>query len=353
MKKRVIFLSILILNIFNICAQKLRWGLLSTARFNTTIINALRLSDRSEIVAVASRSLEKAQNYAKEKNIPVAYGSYEELLADKNIDIIYNPLPNSMHGEWTIKAIEAGKHVLCEKPFVTKLEEIDKIIDLSTKNKVVVFEAFVYLHHPQTLKILEIINSGKIGEVQVINSWFSFILSPDDKLLGTIRLDPQLDGGCMWDLGAYTNSAAITMAQAGAPKEVWATQVKGPTGVDIITCAQLNFSNGVIAQISASFNTPYRKGLQIVGSKGILDINNPWQPGRDGKETYIQFSNNLDVKETYTIPATNPYIYEIHKMEACVLDGEQPLVTLERSRDFLRSLLAIYKSAELGQLVKL
>lgn len=332
-------------------AEKIRWGLMSTARINRSLLDPIRQAGRSELLAVASRSLDRARAYAREKGIPKAYGSYEELLADPEIDVIYNPLPNTMHREWTIKAAEAGKHVLCEKPLVPTLAELDEVEAAARTNKVVVFEAFMYLHHPQTLKVKEMIQAGQLGELQLINSWFSYYLPPEDR--DNIRLDPDLAGGCLWDVGVYPNSLAIVMNQAGPPLEVWAGQLKGETGVDVSMIGQMKFANGVVAQISSGFRSPFRQGAEIVGNEGRIEIYEPWKPGLYGQDTQFRFYTKDDREETIIIPATNPYLSEVEAMEACVLDGAEPVVPLSLSREFLRSVLALYESAETGRPVKL
>ncbi|HXV42765.1 MAG TPA: Gfo/Idh/MocA family oxidoreductase [Anaerolineae bacterium] len=332
-------------------SDKIRWGLLSTANINDALIEPIRQAGRSELVAVASRSLDKAQAYAQEKGIPKAHGSYEELLADPNIDVIYNPLPNTLHCEWTVKAAEAGKHVLCEKPISPTLAELDQIEAAAKANRVTVFEAFMYLHHPQTLQVKEIIQSGQLGNVQLINSWFAYYLPPEDS--HNIRLNPNLAGGALWDVGVYPNSLAIVMAGAGAPVGIWASQIKGETGVDVSLIGQMKFANGVIAQISCGFRTPFREGVHIVGDKGIIQIIEPWKPGLQGKESQFVFIGRDDARETLVVPAVNPYSAEVAAMEACILGGAEPVVPLSLSRDFLRSVLALYESAETGRMVTL
>ena len=219
--------------------DKIRWGLLSTANINKALINPIRQAERSELVAVASRDAGKAKAYAAEWNIPKAYGSYEALLAAPDIDVIYISLPNALHCEWTVKAAQAGKHVLCEKPITITLEELDQVERAASANGVTVFEAFMYLHHPQTRRAQELIQAGKIGQVQQINSWFHFYLPPERA--ENIRLSAALSGGSLWDVGVYPNSMAITMAGAGAPVEVYADQIIGETGVDVAMRAQLKF----------------------------------------------------------------------------------------------------------------
>ena len=173
----------------------LNWGILSTARINQALIPPLRASDRNRLVAVASRFSERAQAYAREWQIPKAYGSYQELLADEEIDVVYIPLPNHLHVAWAVNAARAGKHVLCEKPLALTAEDVDTIAGTASEAGVVVTEAFMYRHHPQTLKVKALIDEGAIGDLLLVQGSFSFVLDrPED-----IRLDPAMGGGSRWD----------------------------------------------------------------------------------------------------------------------------------------------------------
>lgn len=336
-------------------ANKVRWGLLSTANINKALIAPLQRAERSELVAVASRDQAKATTYAKEQGIARAYGSYEALLADSEIDAIYNPLPNLLHREWSVKAANAGKHVLCEKPLVTTLADFDQLNAAAQRNGVIIVEAFMYLHHPQTLTMLELVKKGKVGTTQQINSWFHFYLPPERAT--NIRLNAQLHGGSLWDVGVYPNSAVLSIASAAgagdAPVEVWASQIIGETGVDVAMRAQLHFANGLVAQISSGFRTPFREALHIVGDQGALYLPEPWKPGLQGNDSRITFTASQGETETIVTPAIDPYLCEVQAMEACILDGAAPIVPLERSRNFLRSALAIYESAATGRPVRL
>ncbi len=331
-------------------ADRIGWGILSTAKINNALLDPIRQSPRSRLVAVASRSQEKARAYAGEKGIPKAYGSYEALLADPEVDAVYISLPNTYHCEWTVKAAQAGKHVLCEKPIVPTLAEFDQIEAAARANAVTIFEAFMYLHHPQTLKVKEMVQSGRLGEIQLVNSWFAYYLPPEDE--DNIRLDPALAGGSFWDVGVYPNSLAITMIDDGAPVEVLASQQKGETGVDVTMVAQLKFANGAAAQLSSGFRCPFREGAQIIGSHGKIQIDEPWKPGLSGHDTKVVFSDRANQSEEIVFPVVSPYLAEVRAMEACILDGVEPVVPLSSSRDFLRSVLAVYESAETGRPVK-
>jgi predicted dehydrogenase len=329
----------------------LRWGLLSTARINSALIEPIRQATRSELSAVASRDHDKGAAYAAQWGIPRVFDSYEAMLADDAIDAVYISLPNSLHCEWTVKAAQAGKHVLCEKPLVISLDEMDRVEAAAKANGVVVFEAFMYLHHPQTLAIRNLIASGHIGQLVTVESCFNFNLPPAHA--SNVRLQANLAGGSLWDVGVYPNSMAIVMTGGAAPQAVWAHQLVGESGVDVGVRAQLRFANDAIAQISSGFRTPFRQGATFIGDRGVIHAPDPWKPGATGSESQIIITDLAGQKEARTFPAIDPYLCEVQAMEACVLDDAQPVVPLSESREFLRSILAIYRSAESGQVVEL
>ena len=334
--------------------KQLRWGLVSTAKINGAVIQPIRDAARSDLVGVASRDADRAGAYAQEHGIPKSYGSYEAMFRDPAIDAVYISLPNSLHAEWAIKAAQAGKHVLCEKPIVPTLAELDQVEAAANENGVTIFEAFMYLHHPQLLRAQEMIREGRLGKVQLIDSWFSFYLPPENSQ--NIRLSPELSGGALWDVGVYPTSMAVTMG-GGLPEEVWAQQIIGETGVDVTMIAQLKFPEpegfaGPVAQISAGFRMPFRAGTIIVGDEASISFPQPWKPSMNSEDSQIIFAPRQGEPETMTIPGINPYLCEIQAMEACVLDGADPIVPLSRSRDILRTVLAIYQSANTGRPVE-
>jgi predicted dehydrogenase len=241
--------------------------------------------------------------------------------------------------------------VLCEKPLVPTLEDWEAINKAVNTNRVVVFEAFMYLHHPQTVIALDLIRQGKIGTVQVINSWFSFYLPPEQK--SNIRLNPDLGGGALWDVGVYPNSMSIVMADAGPPERVSANYLLGETGVDVNLTGQLVFKNGVVSQVICGFRMPFRQGTIIVGDCGTISIPEPWKPGMNGKDSHIFVETRGLQREDITIPAVDPYLCEVQAMEACILQGKKPIVPLNLSLDLLQSVLALYKSAREKKSVKL
>src|SRR5215510_11146019 len=286
-------------------AKVLNWGLLSTARINRALVPPLRASKRNQLLAVGSRSQESADRYAREWKIPRIHGSYEALLADPEIDVIYNPLPNHLHAEWTIKAVEAGKHVLCEKPIALSVAEVDAMQAAAQKHGYVVAEAFMYRHHPQTLKVQEIVKSGSLGTLKLIRGSFSFVLTRE----GDVRLNPEWGGGSIWDVGCYPISYTRTVV-GEEPLEVFGWQVTGETGIDATFVGQMKFKDDVMAQFDSSFVIPFHAFMEIIGSEGTLNIPNPFKPNEDEK-IYLTRGDNV---ETIKIRGQELYIGEVEDM---------------------------------------
>lgn len=322
----------------------LNWGLLSTARINRALIPPLQASKRNKLAAVASRTQEAADRYAREKKIPRALASYEALLADPDIDVIYNPLPNHLHAEWTIKAVEAGKHVLCEKPLALTVEEVDAIREAARKHGRVVMEAFMYRHHPQTLQVQEIIKSGVLGALKLLRGSFSFFLSREQD----VRLKPEMGGGSIWDIGCYPISYARTMVGEN-PFEVFGWQVTGPTGIDETFVGQMRFSNNVYAQFDCSFAIPFQAFMEIVGSEGTLSIPKPFQPYENEK----MYLTRGDKKELIKLKGEELYRGEVENMADAILLGKEPRISLEDSRANVGVIFALLESARLGKPITL
>jgi len=322
----------------------LEWGLLSTARINRALITPLRASKRNHLLAVASRTQESADGYAREWKIPRAHGSYEALLADPEIDIVYNSLPNQLHAEWTIKAVEAGKHVLCEKPLALNVEEVDAMQEAARKHGQVVAEAFMYRHHPQTLKVQEMVTSGSLGDLKLIRGSFSYVLTR----AGDVRLDPAMGGGSIWDVGCYPISYARTVA-GETPREVFGWQVTGPTGIDETFVGQMRFNREVHAQFDCSFAIPSHVFMEIVGSEGALNIPNPFKPGVDEK-IFLTRGNKT---ETIKTKGQELYIGEVEDMADAILLGRAPRIPLDDSRANVAVISALLESARRGNPVKL
>jgi len=325
-------------------AKTLNWGLLSTARINRALIPPLQVSKRNHLLAVGSRAQETADAYAKEKKIERAYGSYESLLADPDIDVIYNPLPNHLHAEWTIKAVEAGKHVLCEKPLALTVDEVDAIHHAARKHGRVVAEAFMYRHHPQTLKVQEIVKSGSLGTVKLIRGSFGFFLDREEDIR---LLDPAMGGGSIWDVGCYPISYARTVLGVN-PLEVFGWQVTGKSGVDLTFVGQLTFANDVLAQIDCSFDIPLYWGVEILGSEASLKIPSPFKPQVNEKI----FLTRGEQTETIKVKGQELYIGEVEDMADAILLGRDSLISLNDSRANVAVITALLESARVGKPVQ-
>jgi xylose dehydrogenase (NAD/NADP) len=317
----------------------LRWGLLGTARINQAVIGPILSSKHSQLMAVASRNLDRAKEYAHANHIPRYFDSYEALVNDSEIDVIYNGLPNSLHTPWSIKAMEAGKHVLCEKPLSTSTNDADKIIQVAKQTGMVIAEAFMYRHHPQTLYIKKIIDEGEIGELQLINGSFCYTNTRPNN----IRLDAALGGGSLWDVGCYpiSYSRFITGEE---PCEVSGNQIIGPTGIDLLFAGQLRFPGGVIAQFNCSFISPYKTFVEITGNKGRIIINEPFKPG---KKTKIMLDKDQHT-EKISITGAELYRGEIEDLENAILSGLPTRISLQDSRENIKTIEALYQSALLS-----
>jgi len=320
----------------------LRWGLLGTARINRSLIPPLRSSRRNQLAAVASRSLEKAQEYAREWNIPSAYGSYQALLDDPKIDVVYISLPNHLHVEWALKAAEAGKHVLCEKPIALRTEDVDAMLAASKTHNVHIAEAFMYRHHAQTLKVQELLETGAIGELQTAQGSFLFKLNRP----GSYRWEPDQGGGSLWDVGCYPLGYAI-MAVGAAPVEVMGWQRIAPSGIDHTFFGQMRFANGVLAQIQSSFALPSFSNMELRGTEGALLIPDPFTPSQRS-QFILQREKNHKVR----VKGSELYLGEVENMSDVILNGAPARVPLEESRRIVQSLAALHRSAETGQPVK-
>jgi xylose dehydrogenase (NAD/NADP) len=316
--------------------KPLRWGILGTARINRMLIPPLRASPGNRLLAVASRDRARAEAYAKEWQIERTHGSYEALLADPEIDVVYIPLPNHLHAEWTIKAARAGKHVLCEKPLALSLEQVDAMGAACRAAGVVLAEAFMYRHHPQTLKVKELLDSGAIGALRFLRGSFSFSLTrPND-----VRLRPEWGGGCLWDVGCYPLSFARFLLGA-EPVIAFGSQVLGPTGIDETFAGQLVFPGGTPFQFDAGFRSPVRAEMELAGTEGRLLVPHPWRP-----ETDQALSLTRDGRtESITASGEDRFLLEVEDLAEAVRTGRPPRVSLAESRGNVATILALLRSA--------
>ena len=322
----------------------LRWGLLCTARINRAVIPPIRSSRKSQLVAVASRDAERASAYASTWGIPRFFSSYEALLEDPDIDVVYISLPNSMHAEWSIKAMQMGKHVLCEKPITTRSSDLEEVAEVALKSGRIITEAFMYRHHPQTLRVKEMIDNGEVGSLQLIQGTFGFLNTRSSDP----RFDPALGGGSLWDVGCYPISYACYLT-GQMPIEVFGHQVTGATGIDVLYTGYLFFPSGTICQFDCSFSSEPRARLDLTGDKGTINIPEPYKPGKQTK-LYVQKSGE---KRTIDLKGKELYLGEIEDIENAILEGTQPRLSLMESKQTIQTIEALYKSSRLSRPVKL
>jgi len=326
--------------------DNVRWGLLSTANINRALIPAFRASKRGELVAVASRNQDKASEYASTWGIHKAFGSYDALLESGMVDAVYIGLPNHLHAEWSIRSMQAGVHVLCEKPFALTLDEVDRMVDTSVKTGCVLAEAFMYRHHPQTKIVGEWVQSGRLGEITVFRGVFNFALKNRDN----VRIVPEFGGGSLWDVGVYPMSFA-QLVYGQLPETVSGMQWSGNTGVDETFVGQMTYPGGGLAQIASSFRTPYHTHIEVIGTEGRLSLNQPFSK-LDQDRKLIFYPAKGDPQEV-AVPTKELYIGEVEDMHAAILDGKPPFISLQEARNHVQTVLALYQSAEIGQPIKL
>ena len=298
----------------------------------------MRLARRSELVAVASRDLGRADAHARAWSVPRAVAGYQALLDDSSIDAVYIPLPNTEHVPWTLAAIAAGKHVLCEKPLALDPGDVDRIARAAAVAGVVVEEGFMYRHEPLTARVQSLINDGAVGTVRSIVSGFTFALDTPHN----IRLDPSLGGGSLWDVGSYP----VTYAQLIAghePTMVFGTAHWHAVGVDDEFMGMLRFREGVTANVYAGFRAAYRTWLEILGSEGALTVPNPFRPGP--LET-LALERRGTIEHIEVTGSPEMFVREIEDFESAVLDGADPVVSLAESRRTAATLAALYGSAK-------
>jgi xylose dehydrogenase (NAD/NADP) len=313
------------------------WGLLSTARINESIIGAAQESDRAHVLAVASRADARAEAYAGEHGIERSYGGYEALLDDPDVEAVYISLPNAMHVGWTLRALEAGKHVLCEKPFSRHPDEVAQAFDLADSAGLILSEGFMWRHHPQTAKLVQLVADGAIGPLRVVRAAFSFQLAAvhgaDDA-----RFDPDLDGGSLMDVGCYCLSAIRLLA--GEPERLQGQQVLGPSGVDVCFAASLAFPDDRLGHFDCGFVLPSRGELEIVGEEGSLFVKDPFHARSPGIEL-----RRGDGTERIVVERANSYRLELENVSGAIR-GEAPLLLWrEDALGQARAIEALYRSA--------
>jgi xylose dehydrogenase (NAD/NADP) len=315
----------------------MRLGLVSTADINRKVIPGAHASDKVELVAVASREQRRADEYAKSWEIPRAYGSYEALLEDPDVDAVYISLPNTMHCEWSIRSLEAGKHVICEKPFSRRPSDVEEAFDAAERSGRLLTEAFMYRHNPQTARLAALIRDGAIGELRVIRSAFSYSLYDPEN----IRLRTDVDGGSLMDVGCYCVSGSRLLA--GEPETVHGQAHTGPTGTDWVFAGVLRFPNDVLALFDCGTSLPERDELEAIGTEGSVFLDDPWH----ATAPVIEVRRADDV-ERVQLDRVDSYRLELENL-ADAIAGEAPLLLgREDALGQARTIDALFRSAETG-----
>ncbi len=299
-------------------SENIRWGILSTANIGRRVIPAVHASHNSEVLAVCSRSLERARAFADEQGIPRAYGSYEALLADSDVDAIYLPLPNSMHAEWSVKCAEAGIPTLCEKPFASDAFEAQSIVDAFGRHGVPLAEAFMYRFHPQHAKVKEIISAGGIGELQFINSSFTFPLSNE----ANIRLSKPLAGGSLMDVGCYCVNLMRFMTGEEPARVTASARIGGTTRVDEALAGTLEFPSGVIGHFECGLRAYRQHSYTLKGSAGLITVPTSFVPDKTA-DTIVQHWQGDDYSE-HVIPAIDHYQLMVEDFADALIQKRAP-----------------------------
>ncbi len=324
-------------------ADRLRWGIISTARIGIRrVIPALLRSRTGTAVAIASRDLARAREIAAKFQIPRAHGSYEALLADPDVDAVYNPLPNTLHPEWTIRAARAGKHVLCEKPLAIDARQAQAMVDACRAAGVLLQEAFMYRFHPQITELRRLVASGAVGVPWLARSAFTFPVGSDDD----IRLNPALGGGGLLDVGCYCVS--ISRLLLGEPQVVTASGAF-ERGVDVRLAGLLTFAAGT-ALFDCGLRLPYRQCCEVVGAEGTITLSRPFQPEEDPAVLLVRRGGR---DERVEIPGTNQYTLMLDHMGTCIRQRQPPQFPPEDAVANLRVLDALQASARSGSSVGL
>jgi xylose dehydrogenase (NAD/NADP) len=323
-------------------APAVKWGIISTADINRKLIPGAHASPKVDLVAVASRDKDRAEAYAREWQIERAYGSYDELLADPDIDAVYNPLPNTMHAEWSIKALDAGKHVLCEKPFSRHTDEVEASFDAAERNDRLLSEAFMYRHNPQTARLKELVDSGAIGALRLVRSAFSYSLYD----AGNIRLRTDVEGGALMDVGCYCVSGSRLLA--GEPESVFGSAWIGETGTDWVFAATLRFPGGVLATFDCGTALCERDELEAIGSEGSLFLDDPWHCN----EPVIEV-RGADGTERIELEPVDSYRLELENLSDAIRGEGELLLGREDAVAQARVVEALHDSATAGKPVAL
>jgi xylose dehydrogenase (NAD/NADP) len=311
------------------------WGIVSTARINRHFIAAAKRSARVTLTGVASRDRARAEAYALDNGLPRAYGAYEELLDDPDIEAVYISLPNSLHIEWSVRALRAGKHVLCEKPLSRRAREVEDAFSVADDSDRLLMEAFMYRHHPQTLRLKELVDGGVIGRPRLVRGAFSFTVRD----AGDVRLVADLGGGSLMDVGCYCVNAARYLC--GEPLSVFGEQVSAAGGVDLLFSGTMRLADDVVSAFDSSLCLPMRDELEVIGEEGSLFLDDPWHCRSPGME--LRREGDL---EHIAIDAVDSYLLQLDNFSDAIRGMTTPLLGREDAVAQARALEHLYRSAE-------
>jgi len=322
--------------------EPVKWGIISTAHINRLLIPGAKASPKVDLVGVASRDQARAEEYARQWEIERAYGSYEALFADPEIEAVYISLPNNLHIEWSIRALEAGKHVLCEKPLTRDPSQAEAAFDAAGRAGRLLSEAFMYRHNPQTRRLQELVREGAIGELRLVRAAFSYGLYDEEN----IRLRPELEGGALMDVGCYCVNGSRLLA--GEPETVYGQARIGPSGTDWVFAATLRFHGDVIGLFDCGTALVERDELEAIGSEGSLFVDDPWHCKVPGIEL-----RRDDGVERIEVERADSYRLELENMSDEIRGEGELRLGREDAVAQARALEALWRSATSGEPVAL
>jgi predicted dehydrogenase len=321
--------------------DKLRWGILGVAKINNRLLPGFRGAQNADLVAIASRSAEKAASAAKAAKIRVAHDSYEALLADRNVDAVYIPLPNTLHAEWTRKAADAGKHVLCEKPLAPAAADAREVVDFCRTKKVKLMDGFMWPHHDRTARLRQVLDSGAIGEVRQVCGTFTFMLGDDPT---NIRLQESMAGGSLLDVGCYP-VYGIRWAFGDEPLNAYATATIHQ-GVDLSMSGILEFPGDRVGVFDCGFTLPLRQWLEISGTEGVIRVPEIWIPQADAD--FVIYRDGRK-PERVVVEARDQIVCMLEDFGRAVLENEEPKPSPTEAVKTLKALDALRRSAREGK----
>ncbi|CCE22825.1 Gfo/Idh/MocA family protein [Methylotuvimicrobium alcaliphilum] len=331
--------------------KKLRWGILGAARVNERLMPAIVDASNAELVAIGSRrpgaAAETLAKYAPHQQGVRAYDSPEAILDDDEIEAVYLPMANREHAEWALRAIEKGKHVLCEKPMALKVSDIEAIEAAAHRHNVTVMEGFMYRFHPQHARVLDIVHSGEIGEVKTVRASFSFMMKPARRYRVADSIDQ--GGGAMWDIGCYAIHS-LRLFFDGMPESVTAVSKYIESGADTASSGVLDFGDGKYAHFDFSFERARRCEYEVVGTKGGLKCHGVWQ--NPGDIPVISWWTEGGRQSEEILPIADHFRLEIEHFSDCVLTGKAPALSLEDAKTNCRIIVGALQSAEDGRVVR-